>query len=496
MSDGGAYSRRGRMNVVSASRREGITFNIGFDNAEAYARWQEKTLPELTGLPVHGTSGDVAGLLTWMAAQRQLPDRDFSTFRIVVENPDAPDENDKTDYRVILNDTVPGSDQAALNRRVLHMIVDNTPTDVTVPAGYGYTAFLHVWRVLELVFADLGLTVTHNPFTSDPELKRLVILNNCADACCTGILDYADLMPDCTVAALLNALHVRFGMVYSIDYTRGTVDIRLIHDLITAAPALDLTPDVTDYPKITYNTGRYITLSARSTFDGTTPETERFEDFTKETGTDSYCTAQFIEDAAKTRLVYLPSTGEWYKWDELNDVYGDPSPGFFSWNPRTPDMEAEELTSDDEWVPVKVHGGKPVPYYLAGAVNRHSFIKGKKRTRGKDSDAETPLAFLFSFTDSIQYDNAGSFSPYFGGKPVEFPDGSTHTLSLLFQFRNGLFDRFWKKYDEILRHGFSTVEILVRHARQRDRSHRHAPSRKTAGPNDADRHLFILVTVR
>ena len=35
-----SYRRTGQMHVVSASKKDGITINIGFDNAEAYAKWK------------------------------------------------------------------------------------------------------------------------------------------------------------------------------------------------------------------------------------------------------------------------------------------------------------------------------------------------------------------------------------------------------------------------------------------------------------------------
>jgi hypothetical protein len=41
-------------------------------------------------------------------------------------------------------------------------------------------------------------------------------------------------------------------------------------------------------------------------------------------------------------------------------------------------------------------------------------------------------------------------------------DGSHPTLSLLFQFKDGLFVQFWAAYDEILRHGNRSVEVPAR----------------------------------
>ena len=43
----GARVRRGLINVTEASRSAGITFNIGFDNSEAYASWESMSLRDL-----------------------------------------------------------------------------------------------------------------------------------------------------------------------------------------------------------------------------------------------------------------------------------------------------------------------------------------------------------------------------------------------------------------------------------------------------------------
>ena len=60
----GVYHRRGILNLVSASRREGITFNVGFDNSEAYEAWKKRRLNELA-LPMvgDGTVSYLKGLL-------------------------------------------------------------------------------------------------------------------------------------------------------------------------------------------------------------------------------------------------------------------------------------------------------------------------------------------------------------------------------------------------------------------------------------------------
>ncbi len=50
--ENGAYQRRGTLNYTSANSRDGITFNVGFDNSTAYEKWKNKKLTELSTLPM------------------------------------------------------------------------------------------------------------------------------------------------------------------------------------------------------------------------------------------------------------------------------------------------------------------------------------------------------------------------------------------------------------------------------------------------------------
>ena len=118
-------------------------------------------------------------------------------------------------------------------------------------------------RVLDFIFSEFGYTITENPFKTDKELSSLVILNNAADCCVTGILNYADLMPDCTIEDFLNALYVRFGLVYNVSSDTKTATLRLIRDIMEDEPAVDLSRNLTAEPLINYETARQIKLSAK-----------------------------------------------------------------------------------------------------------------------------------------------------------------------------------------------------------------------------------------
>ena len=456
----GAYKRTGKINIVSAGKKEGITLNIGFDNSEAYSAWKAKKLNAIT-LPVKEYSS-VNSLCAHLQQVLGGYQTDYAVFQIMTGN----DSKDNQSYPKYLNYITPVSEGSKVYRlryqaRTETFLVNGTPTAVTLPEGYGVTAFLYVWRVLELVFSEFGYTITENPFKTDKQLYNLVILNNAADCCVKGKLSYADLMPDCTVEDFLNALYVRFGLVYNVSSDTKMATLRLIRDIVDDVPDIDLSRSLTDEPLITYETARQMKLSAKTSFTGAAPSVERFEDYLKD---------QEVARLAKVdigkrviHLNYEETTGRWFKWDEENKRLTYSSSSFFSWDRKSDNIEDNELTSDDECVPMDFAPNDILsPQYLTDYVHRYTYLKTSSNNDDEDSEkAETPLSFVFAFTSSQNSKYPfGSVLPYTSeGEEVVLKDGSKHTISLLFQYKNGLFINFWKKYDAIIRHSFNQVEI-------------------------------------
>lgn len=454
----GVYKRTGKINIVSAGKKEGITLNIGFDNSEAYSAWKAKKLNAIT-LPVKEYSS-VNSLCAHLQQVLGGYQTDYAVFQIMTGN----DSKDNQFYPKYLNYITPVSEGSKVYRlryqaRTETFLVNGTPTAVTLPEGYGVTAFLYVWRVLELVFSEFGYTIMENPFKTDKQLYNLVILNNAADCCVKGKLSYADLMPDCTVEDFLNALYVRFGLVYNVSSDTKTATLRLIRDIVDDIPDIDLSRSLTDEPLITYETARQMKLSAKTSFTGAAPSVERFEDYLKDQEV-----ARLARVDVSQRVIHLnyeETTGRWFKWDEDNKRLTYSSSSFFSWDRKSDSIEDNELTSDDECVPMDFAPNDILsPQYLADYVHRYTYLKTSSNNDDEDSEkVETPLSFVFAFTSSQNKYPFGSVLPYTSeGEEVILKDGSKHTISLLFQYKNGLFINFWKKYDAIIRHSFNQVE--------------------------------------
>lgn len=441
----GVYHRRGILNLVSASRRDGVTLNVGFDNSEAYEAWKKRKLNDLV-LPMVG-DGTVSYLKELLqAAYSNGGGDDFAVFPVAVEREEVTTGNTKTTYWGLLNRVENGVLMS--DARTQQQPVDGTMMNVSLPDGYGVTGFLYVWRVLELAFGDLGYEIEVNPFkgAAAGDLSQVVVLNNVADAICTGYLNYRELLPDCEVQAFLNALKVRFGLVYLLNQDTRRVKLELIRDIIAKTPEQDLTAALSAWPTVHYEAGKQLKLSAKTSFTDAAPTNERLEDFVKGrqlTGTTSVDV--FNDTSSTTGLVHERITGKMFIWDQDNNAYSDSVSGWWAWDPQTKGVETEELSSEDECVPMVKVDGAFIPGYLAGAAHRHSYIKGHEAEKEKN---ETPLSFVISCG---QY---GRIAPTTGDTGLE--------LSLLFQYDNGLFARFWAAYDNVRRHAFRKVECTMR----------------------------------
>lgn len=488
----GAYMRSGIMNITDAGKTEGITFNVGFGNSEAYMKWKDKKLPEISGLPTfipddsdRGGGYPIEWLMDdmyhlYVGADPQADD--LAVFPVAINNESLGSGDSEKIYWEILN--VPGNRGMEQPTHV-NRIINGVETLVTVPAGYCVSPFLRVWRILELVFDDLGLRITQNPFRENLELARLVVLNNAADAACPGEIRYADLLPDCTIDEFLNALWVRFGLVYSINTDAGEVSLGLLRDILRSSHPEDIDRYRAGNEKISYNAAQYVTLSAKTSIEGAEPSHERFEDFSRGLDINNIHLGAHISEWLYKPDPENPSwdgdtqeyrsgsflarefvSGQWYKLDTENGIVKEASSGFFNWDPNSEGLSPLELSSEDECVPirrVKNTGtgtgnvfNDHCPVYLVGSRHYHSFIKGSD-SEEKNGDS-TPLAFMFAYTTG--HKTIGRLNAEDGdGQKIKLDDGSIPTLSLYFQFKDGLFANFWTDYDEILRHGNRTVEL-------------------------------------
>ena len=483
----GSFVADGLLCVLDASR-DGIEVNIGLNNSVAYAEWKGRRLSELevlksTSVPVPD-SPDEFDCAT---------DSPLCMFPVVVsytENAKDENKNKEGSAGVILNVLREGWEQSKSVERVVSGEIYN----VKVPKRYGWSPFLKVWRLLELIFQEIGITLARedNPFYSGRiDLRRLVVLNNCADACCLESIAMADIVPDCTVMEFLESLWAKFGFVWHIDINSGAVSAAFVEDVIEREPTLTIDGLLAAFPSVTFEAQKYLKLIPKTSLTFAEPPSARYDDFMQgrvvsfvEGIEDDHTTDERLIDCARDLGIEFDDEGLHGKFTGINLTNGGCYIGeqypyrsvrfgslFFTWDPKPDGLEAHELEAGDEsvamsqgWFTFGDKYSKRLPWFTCGLSHRHSALVGSGVEEGDGSGA--PIAFVFAYQKNGE--NFGAVAPIDpdGRRITETDDGAeVEGLTLYYDFRDGIFRNFWRNFDLLLRHGARTVDAIAEFGR-------------------------------
>lgn len=464
----GAIRRIGKINFTQVSRLEGFTFNIGFDEGEIYNLWNDVSLRSLPNLPIdtfESTSSLINHLQEIMLEKEANPA--LHIFPICVNMPSVHDNDEDIYYPEYLNKfrrktVVPsGTNTYTLNgsARKENFVISGKVVETTLPEGYGITPFLKVSWIMEFIFSVYGYKILDNPIATHPQLRRLVVLNNAADCCVKAQISYADLMPDCTINEFFQALYCRFGLIFFIDGNTKSVRFKFLKDILSSPAVQDWSKLKADYPLINYTAGQQLRLSAKTSISGPYPS------LVAAPSADSL--DRFLEPYG--HIVGKTYAGGYLSWSdgyyfvrkistqELDAVSSD----FFPWD-KNADLDYHEIASVDECLPMKWtypdNNTYSCPAYLFGKVHRYTNIASADVDIDKE-DRSTPLCFCFAHPCSstkFPYGSPRCTGP--NGSPST-ESGHTYDISMTFVGDDGLFNRFWKEYDAMLRHANHTVEI-------------------------------------
>ncbi|WP_458410076.1 hypothetical protein [Bacteroides congonensis] len=459
----GIYRRTGKQNITSASRESGIVANFGFDESLMYEAWSYVSLKKLPNLPVYKPDGGITVLMTHLSnVMRYKESADYYVFPIQVKNESSGD----VVYPEFVNPierAENGNYDLKKNVRTEKIVISGTLVDVKLPAGYGLSPFIRVSKILELIFSSYGFNLVENAFATHYQLKKMVVLNNVADAIVQGQIEYKNMMPDCSVNDFLDALYCRTGAKVFVDGNTKTAKVILIKDAISANPFANWTLLKSSDLVPSYGVPKQLKLSAGTSFEGADVESDSFEEFLEQyngiiTEVKGASPGYIPDD---TYICYQASTGRFYKRNVITKNVSLVSSDFFPWNKKTVNVENEEVTGADECLPMAFTNSLLVPQYLAGTVNLNTTLRGAKVEEQKE---DTPLCFCFAM--GLATDEKGNSTGYYFGSSLcrdpsgnYFRDssGNTYTYSLVFRGEDGAFNRFFKEWDAILRHSNHTL---------------------------------------
>lgn len=448
--ESGSFFMKARQAVLTAKRNEPIETSFYLNEGAFYERMENLTLKEIfKSRFVDFNSVDAA--ITFMYSLFTQNDDRFSCFMV--------SSNDN-----ILNDidyTNPTRFRYAIDRTV---IIDEK--EVLIPKGMYITPFIKVRYLLQEVATYLGYTLDSSFMDIDP-FSRMVFLNNNVDTIILGRIDLVDIIPDLTLQQFFDIFR-KFN--HEIITDEVNKKLRLVHfDEILSEPQVDLSDMLNGDLSIEYH-NNYRQLRLKSDILNAPESENKFIGYERniENGFET------LDDLAKQfpSARILNADGSVYRIgfkgeNEITERLGSLHCNYFSGDVISeeektfPDAISEVIKS--AFVVQDGEGGAVIsvkdlllPYVGQARALRTKLVFDDEQENGDDAikstDHQKLTAMLsFYYLDSNLGFNTGTIHNY------DLSGQKLWDYSLAFNGEDGIFERFWRRYDDLLRNALLEV---------------------------------------
>jgi hypothetical protein len=333
---------------------------------------------------------------------------------------------------------------------------------VTVSPGFYITPFIKANHLLAEMFAYFGYTVESNFFTTTAPFTEMVFLNNNIDTIVKGRILYSQIVPDVQVSSILDFYRKKFCCEFIPNESEKTIKIVLLNEVLSESTTTDMTPNLVGNYTVNMPEFKQIKLTAEK-LEATDPTTSATrKSFTDTALNEEYESIQAI--VKKYPFARLdPQIGEIYRigflgYTEYRQRIGSLNCNYFAGGT----LEVEEKEAPDKIFDVyhtQAAGGTiPAPElimpYIVDSRSLNSTIvyDGDTSSSSETEVSELPIMVCFCHHNGARKYDIGTIYNY------DQAGNRVWDYTLCYNGSDGLFEKFWRKYDEIIRNSFFRVD--------------------------------------
>lgn len=331
---------------------------------------------------------------------------------------------------------------------------------IKLEPGYYITPFIRGAYLLRRILSYFGYTLQDNFFERTEPFRTMVFVNNTIDSLVNGPILLTHLIPDCMCSTILEVYRKKFCCEFIPDEVNKTVSIELFNDMVSSDPDFDLSSCLISYPAIEYGEFQQIKLSSEEVIQ----EGETFD-------------SAFELQSKYPEAWYNPVDGAYYRWgykdtSRTQEKVADGNIAYYAGGT----LKTKEVTCPDcvytfvyyEYSDVNhVVGARENPTrgiiapYIGGGRALNSTLNVSTASSEEDSTLVTSEkasgAELKPILSFVAFRTAG----YCEG--VNHTNDGQWSYSLLYNGPCGIFERFYRTYDDMLRNSFIPVkaELLL-----------------------------------
>lgn len=460
----GVFQKPGVL-VITGATDDSITGSIALEDSSFYSQHKEKRLKDLFALKVDRRYSTPAAWYNWLwQVYTEAVESDFRLFPVAVNY------NGEGSYQMnnepLYVSGAPLDDIWPLAHS--QRIIKEDGEEVSVPEGYGIAPFLKLHKFLEYIFQLCGYTVGTDCFHEDRFLRKLVLVHNCSDAICNGRISYDDLVPDCTVAEILEWLRQKFHAQIVVYPASKSVDIILLEDVMSSRFDLNLTDRILGGLSRKFEPSSRVVMTPDTGLDGAAPAADTVSALAAKYGYVKECDESKFSSTTSPCVVLRLATGDYYEFrmSGANSHGRGTSPvkkvriGTNQFRYDRANSETSEKFEPADLVP---------PIVIADEYGTKAPFIGERNHRntsyndsGKDENQDIIIVFYAGLTEKPVYTGGGrvpitSEGRYYAGTTQKY-NNRGHLLADAVELTpEGLVGRYFKLYNKHLRNNAVSV---------------------------------------
>ncbi|MDR1883742.1 MAG: hypothetical protein LBR26_13300 [Prevotella sp.] len=365
---------------------------------------------------------------------------------------------------------------------------------VDVPKGYGITPFLKQGYVLRRIFEYFGYELRESIFDTDPQMQKIVVLNNTADTVVNARIKYSQLVPSVKISDYLESIRTDYGCEFFLSADHKYVEVKFWNDLIDNKDYKVLDSCLSGDPVINLTDPKLIKLANKRSIEFSNTNFDTLNKFQDEYYV-LYHVASFSQ-ASRDGYYFIQSYGQ--IWERLTTTLqgGVTSVSWKYHSQYLFDFYLEKESSvDDDYeskesnrehtanLPVFVRYTAAFASTGYPGYNLRMLFIGKRRHLNttlkpynknedgtgenlEDSDGSTECPVMAAFYRGRNYNTASELNPLsvygniygYDSEGLPCPGG----FDLIFGGLNGLYQKFWAKYAAVILDSFYEVNLPLR----------------------------------
>ena len=505
--EAGVYQKQGLLRIASGSKElEGAVY---LEESPLYARMKEKDMKQAFDITRPASDFRVAGAfssdLDMMIKYMELVmvgsiEDDFFLFPVATDHFDqditsSAGTTNYTFYQVLneqysalyptdsdLATDLNGEPYFKLCGRIERTYYDGSRF-TKAPKGYSITPFLRQSYVLRRIFAYFGYELRESAFDTDPEMQKIAVLNNTADAITKAQLKYSQLVPSTKISDYLQSVRTDYGCEFFITPDHRYVEVKFWKDILDNKDYKALDDKITDVPVINLSDSKLLKLTHNRSIEFSDVNFDTLSRF--QSGLDVLYEIASFSQATFDGYYFVRSygqiweyrSGESPQWKYHSQYLFD----FYIDKPDSVDNDYDTKDSKRDYIAyldVFVRYFRIDTMLQIGTNYRMPFI-GQRRhmntilvinssgdeTKEVNNNKETEncvimTAFYRGRHPEGNEDSRRVYGNIFkcDSNGIVFPGG----FNLIFGGINGLYQKFWSEYAAVILDSFNEVKLPLR----------------------------------